>query len=1075
MPSHFVFGRRLCVYAWVFTFASFIAVDGLHSQDITRKTLDHVDYDVWNSLSGPSLSHDGDWILYTVKSGEIDGEGTLHIQQTTTGREYVIERGTGARFTADSRFVIYRITPEKKKVKQLRKQKKDSDEMPQAILQIVELDSGDVMTLEGVRSFALPKENGDWVACLMENSNEPDEIDKTASGDREIYVVTPEGLQRPAKKLKLKSREEVARQRGSIEAAAKTEVADETASEKHDEDEDDESEQKDKPTGTPLKLIHLETQVVRTFPAVRSFRFSKEGKWLAFVTSVDAPETGERKPSNQSDKQKGKKAKGAESKERDASEQTDRGPGDGVHVIELKSLALRTIVSGVGEYKNLAFNEDGSRLAFIGNKEDYDSKTPSWDLYQWNAGAKKATRLVTEGDQGLPARWWIAPQSIPIFSDDDRRLYFQTAPIPEAVLKQRKAKAKAKAEGREVEDDDSDDRAKLDIWHWQDQTLQPQQLLEAERERNRRYRAAYVFKSKRMIQLEDSEIPSIRVDERSPAQLAVANTDVPYRKTLSWEVPGFQDVYLVNLNSGRRERVLENVRWDASISPHGKYLVWFDAEQKKWFAKATKAKDAKTIEISKGIKHSLHDELDDHPTLPPAYGTAGWMDDDRAILIYDSHDIWKLDPTGESKPNCITQGQGRKRDIRFRYRRLDQEQRSIDPAATLILTAFHRDTKASGFYALDLASLERDGKKQNAKEGDTKKKSLRQLIILDENLSELQKAKESDRVVFTRSTFRRFPDLWTSTTDFEEIHRVSDANPQQDEYSWGTAELTHWKTQDGQALDGILMKPDGFDPSKQYPMLVYFYERNSDKLHSYYPPAAGRSIICFSFYVSRGYVVFIPDIPYTTGQPGQSAANAILPGVDHLIAQGFVDKDRIGMQGHSWGGYQTAYLVTQTDRFACAEAGAPVSNMTSAYGGIRWSSGRSRMVQYERTQSRIGEDLWSARKKYIENSPLFFADKINTPLLILHNDQDGAVPWYQGIELFVALRRLEKPAWMLNYNGDPHWVMGDHNRRDFAIRMQQFFDHYLKDAPEPEWMAVGVPAVEKGENFGLDLLEPMEE
>ncbi|MCH1494214.1 MAG: prolyl oligopeptidase family serine peptidase, partial [Rubripirellula sp.] len=247
-----------------------------------------------------------------------------------------------------------------------------------------------------------------------------------------------------------------------------------------------------------------------------------------------------------------------------------------------------------------------------------------------------------------------------------------------------------------------------------------------------------------------------------------------------------------------------------------------------------------------------------------------------------------------------------------------------------------------------------------------------------------------------------------------------------------------------------------------------------DNLHRYYTPAAGRSIICHSFYVSRGYLVFIPDIPYVTGAPGPSAVNAILPGVDHIAQQGFVHEGRIGLQGHSWGGYQTAYLVTQTDRFACAESGAPVSNMTSAYGGIRWGSGLSRMFQYERTQSRIGEDLWAARDKYVANSPLFFADQIHTPLLILHNDQDGAVPWYQGIELFVALRRLGRPAWMLNYNGEPHWVMNDYNRRDFAKRMQQFFDHYLMNAPEPEWMAVGIPATQKGENDGFELLEPLE-
>ncbi|MCM2369089.1 S9 family peptidase [Aporhodopirellula aestuarii] len=1075
MTSFFDFGRRAVIYASVFTFAVLAICDSLHSQDITRRMLDHSDYDLWNTLSRTEISNDGNWILYTVQSGEIDGEGTLHVQHTTTAQEYVVERGADAQITHDSRFVIYRVTPEKKKVKQLRKQKKQPDEMPQAELQILELDSGDLQMLHGVRSFQLPEENGDWVACLMEKTNDPSEIDKTTVKDREVYEVTPDGLRRPEKKLKLKSREEATRQRGKLETAKKDKREHETAetpsAKQESEVEEDDHEEKEKTVGTALRLINLNTEVLRTFPAVRSFQFSKNGKRIAFVTSVKVPESTETKQSSEIKKSREpneapieQKPKGAADSNSEAT--NDRGPIDGVHIITLKSLDRVTIASGVGEYKNLAFNEDGSRLAFISNADDYKSKTPSWNLYAWNAGQKKAKRIASEADKEIPSGWWIAPDSDQRFSEDGRRLYFETMPIPDAVLEERLAKT----EGREVEDQDADDQAKLDIWHWQDPELQPQQLLQAERERNRRYQAAYIIQSKRMIQLEDSEIPSLSLDIRSPANIAVANTKVPYRKTLSWEVPGYQDVYLVNLNSGRRERVLDKVRWDASLSPQGKYLFWFDSEQRKWFAKATQGNDAKNIEISKGIKYPLFDELDDRPTLPSAYGVAGWMENDRAVLVYDSHDIWKLDPSGKTKPMCITFGKGRKNDLRFRYLRLDRKERCIDASKPLILSAFHRGSKSSGFYALDWNEPSRD---TNAKHVNVD--TLRSLIMLDENLSELKKAKESDQVVFTRSTFRRFPDLWTSTTDFDKIQRVSDANPQQEKYSWGTAELTHWKAQDGQDLDGILLKPDDFDPSQKYPMLVYFYERNSDNLHKYYPPAAGRSIICFSFYVSRGYLVFIPDIPYTTGEPGQSAANSILPGVDHLVAQGFVDNDRIGMQGHSWGGYQTAYLVTQTDRFACAEAGAPVSNMTSAYGGIRWSTGMSRMFQYERTQSRIGEDLWSAREKYIANSPLFFADKINTPLLILHNDQDGAVPWYQGIELFVALRRLEKPAWMLNYNGDPHWVMGEPNRRDFAIRMQQFFDHYLQDAPEPEWMAVGVPAVEKGDNFGLDLLEPADE
>jgi len=259
----------------------------------------------------------------------------------------------------------------------------------------------------------------------------------------------------------------------------------------------------------------------------------------------------------------------------------------------------------------------------------------------------------------------------------------------------------------------------------------------------------------------------------------------------------------------------------------------------------------------------------------------------------------------------------------------------------------------------------------------------------------------------------------------------------------------------GEVMDGVLIKPPNFDPTKKYPMLVNFYERSSQGLYRHRAPYPHRSTINYSYYANRGYLIFNPDVKYRVGYPGESAYNAVMPGVTKLIEKGFVDKDNIGMQGHSWGGYQVAYMVTRTNLFKCAESGAPVVNMFSAYGGIRWRSGLSRMFQYENTQSRI-------------NSPIFTLDKVETPLLILHNDKDGAVPWYQGIELFVGLRRLGKPAWMLNYNDEPHWPVKRQNRMDFNIRMSQFFDFYLKGAAEPQWMKRGVPAIEKGIRQGLD-------
>ncbi|MCU0456013.1 MAG: prolyl oligopeptidase family serine peptidase, partial [Bacteroidales bacterium] len=237
-------------------------------------------------------------------------------------------------------------------------------------------------------------------------------------------------------------------------------------------------------------------------------------------------------------------------------------------------------------------------------------------------------------------------------------------------------------------------------------------------------------------------------------------------------------------------------------------------------------------------------------------------------------------------------------------------------------------------------------------------------------------------------------------------------------------------------------------------------------LFSHRMPEAHRSTIDYHYYTSNGYLVFNPDVHYINGYPGQSAFNCVMPGITALLEKGFVDEKRIGAQGHSWGGYQVAYLATRTNLFAAIESGAPVVNMYSAYGGIRWETGVNRSMQYEHQQSRIGATIWEAPHLYWENSPLFAIEKVQTPILIMSNDQDGAVPWWQGIEFFVAMRRLGKPAWLLNYNGEPHWPQKMPNKVDFQKRMSQFFGHYLKGEPMPEWMKDGVPATEKEFTLG---------
>lgn len=1003
------FSLALTLFAMVLSSGSALAAD---PED--KRPLDHEDYAAWNTLGSTNLSNDGKWLSYSVTPG--DGESTLVIREIATDKLYSIARGSSARFTFDNKFAVFIVAPDPEVIKNLRKEKKPSSALPKSKLEILDLASGDFETVPNVSRFSLPSKAAGWIAFQKLTLDDDKAIAETKAKLNETFEITEQGIRRPEEKKefrKPKAQPESKEKQAGKGKAKKGEKSAEkekskSAASKNEKEEKVEPKE-DKSNGSVLVLRNLETSEERRFPNTTNYRFSENAQSLAFATS------------------------------------TADGEGDGVHVIDLKSGDVRHILSGIGDYGQVVFSKDGQQVAFLSDRDDYAADSPAWSLYLWKRGGREAKRVADADAEAIPEGWWLSSSSAPLFTEDGKRLIFRTRPRPD---------------DDDESDEDADPVAKLDLWHWQDPFLQPQQLLRAAQERNRSYEALYDIRRKKVIQLASKAIPQVSIDPRNPSHQIVGMAPDKYQKQLSWDTQSFSDWYLVDLQSGDARLVAEKRRGFPSLSPAGKYITWWDGEKRTWFAQST-SENGKMIDLGRRIKHPLQNELHDQPSLPSSYGSAGWLDDDEAILLYDRWDIWCVDPTGETPPICLTHGKGRREQTEFRYVRLDSEQRTIDLDAPQLLSAEVHATKATGYFRL--VPSEEDGPGE-----------LERLILLDERVSGLRKAKESDAVMFTRSTFERCPDLWTSTLAFKKTRRMSRVNPQQDDFLWGTAELVHWNASDDTPIDGLLYKPENFDPEQKYPMLVYFYERNSDNLHRYYAPAAGRSIINISFYVSRGYVVFVPDIPYTVGEPGPSAANAVLPGVESIVEQGFIDPERIGMQGHSWGGYQTAYLVTVTDMFACAESGAPVSNMTSAYGGIRWGSGMSRMFQYEKTQSRIGGTLWEAREKYIANSPVFFADKVNTPLLILHNDQDTAVPWYQGIELFVALRRLEKPAWMLNYNGDPHWVMSDENRMDFTKRMQQFFDHYLKGDPMPVWMADGIPAVDKGKEMGFEYVSPEE-
>ena len=682
-----------------------------------------------------------------------------------------------------------------------------------------------------------------------------------------------------------------------------------------------------------------------------------------------------------------------------------------------------TLLTGKGKYQKLTWDEENTELAFISDKEDAEAKQPKFRVYYWNLKDPQATEIVSVSSPGFRKEFVVSERANLNFSLDGSHLFLGTAPPPEP-------------EKNPDEEIPADEKVLVDLWHWKDDYVQPVQRVRAEQDRNRSYRAVYDLQAKKFVQLADDTMDTLTPS--NDGTYAIGSDNRKYR-TISDYDPGFSDYYLVNTSDGSRKPLLTKQRGGVSLSPGAKYVVYFDG--KDWYSYSIA--NGTTVNLTKDIAVRFYNEDNDVPSTPGPYGVAGWTKDDANVLIYDRFDIWQMAPDGSRTLN-LTDGAGRKEHVALRYVRLDPKERSIDPDKPMLLSADNEDTHDAGFY--------RDKVNSDALP--------QKLLMAAKDFGNPTKAKDADVLIMTASRFDQFPDIWVTNNTFRELKRVSNGDAQRAAFNWGTAELVSFKNADGVPLKGLLLKPDNFDPRKKYPMIVYIYERLSQGLHQFRNPGPGTSINP-TYYVSNGYLIFMPDIVYTIGYPGQSAMKCVLPGVQAVVDRGYVNENAIGIQGHSWGGYQIAYMVTQTNRFKAAAPGAVVANMTSAYSGIRWGTGLPRQFQYERQQSRIGGSLWEYPLRFLDNSPIFRADRVETPLLMIHNDEDDAVPWYQGIEYFLALRRLGKEAYLFSYNGEKHGLRKRINQKDYTRRLQEFFDHFLKGAPAPEWMEKGIPYLQR--------------
>lgn len=706
----------------------------------------------------------------------------------------------------------------------------------------------------------------------------------------------------------------------------------------------------------------------------------------------------------------------------------------GVFLVNTATFAQKQLVDTVGDFKQFAFDELANKVAFVGTSDDEKKENKTYYLYY--SATNNPQQIKKSELLGLKKDWQVSENRQPKFSKDGNSLFIGL--MPKLAEKDTTLIA--------------DDYAKVDIWSYKDDFIQPQQLKNLEREKKRSYLSVIDLSNPvKVTQLADLDMNQVEILNEGNSNFALGTSDNAYRLSSNWDVTGRKDYYIINTKTGQRELFAKSLAGKVEMSPNGKFAVFYNAENGLWSSYNIETKETKVL--NKKLKVKFYDEENDSPTLAQEYGVAYFTDNDETVLIKDRYDIWEFDLIGNRRPENMTNGFGRKHNITFDINQLNDDIKTINRDNLVYLGAFNNQNKQSGVYQTIIS------KAKNPEE-----------VVMSNTwgIQKMTKALNANEFIYTKESFQNSPDVYVST-NFKDEKKISAINPQQKDYLWGNGELVTWKTYSGKDATGVVYKPENFDPNKKYPMIVYFYEKLSDNLNRYQAPAPTPSRINHTYFVSNDYIMFTPDISYTIGHPGKSAEDYINSGVEALKKNTWVNGSKIAIQGQSWGGYQVAHLITATNMYAAAWTGAPVVNMTSAYGGIRWGTGMSRQFQYEQTQSRIGKTLWEAPELYIENSPLFNMPKVTTPVVIMHNDEDGAVPWYQGIEMFMALRRLQKPVWMLNYNGDDHNLIKRANKNDIQQRQVQFFDHYLKDKPAPKWMTEGVPAIKKGIDWGFDL------
>jgi dipeptidyl aminopeptidase/acylaminoacyl peptidase len=791
----------------------------------------------------------------------------------------------------------------------------------------------------------------------------------------------------------------------------------------------------DRPQGVDVVLHELSTGANLNIGNVSEFSFDESGRWLVWV--VDA---------------QGKL-------------------GNGIQLRDMETGVIQVLESDEARYSRLAWTDDGDALITLKAVEHDDYEDPLHSVIGWTGfgGRSGPTKVVFDpmATEGFPDGMTVSPNRAPSWSEALDAFHFG---IHEVEMKEdaggeeeggAETGEETEEEGEEEErpsrpgsDEVSDDeKPDLVLWHWKDPRLQRAQELQASRDRNFSYASAYWVGPKRFVRLADDEIESV-----IPARVghwAVGRDDRAYELMASLDGRQRNDVYALDMRTGDREMILEGSMWSNDISPDGEHFLYYQDGHYYTYEFAT----GEHRNITADVPTSFIDTEDDHNRVDPPIRPRGWTEDGDYVLLSDNWDIWQVPARGGEAVNLTVNGKA----DQIRYQSAIQfdpdNEPGIDLSEPVYFPTYGEWTKKAGF---SLMTRGRPGPEV--------------LVWEDRSYGAFMKAEDADTYVVSWSTNEVYPNYHVTDARLRNPTQITDAFPEQSEFLWsdGTI-LVDYESDKGDRLQGALFLPADYKEGQSYPTLVYFYELSSNRLNRYeFPSANGFNK---SVYTSNGYAVFMPDIVYQINDPGMSAVWCVLPGLQAAIETGVVDPERVGVHGHSWGGYQSSFLVTQTDAFAAVATGAPLTNMISMYGSIYWNSGSADGAIFESSQGRFYGGPWDHKEAYERNSPVYHAKNINTPILLLHNDQDGAVDWNQGIEFYNTVRRLQKPIVMLQYVGENHGLRDEANLKDYTVRMREFFNHYLKGEPAPEWWTDGVPYLEMDDHIKerIHLVRPKKE